>query len=282
MIFRKNSRLDKLKREKADVVRSLPKSSVQKLLIDLHNELDTINPYFHNSWTEEMQHVRVTVPKIEQANLNDEDASALYEILYNYLPVIISSIVSGIKTNSTKSDVIDHYRKSTGNVGFKEILTTIDTIRHSQMFQAPALAAIESNPQMKQIESFSQNIVAELAFPELSSTSKKIAAKLEILKKRWEKSLAGNNTPEDEHFLEQVVKLYLPNAWALYADFEMVSAESRAAVEAVLIEQLDIMVSRLEALLETRSAYSLAALKAQTEILREQTSQKAIGSLLGA
>lgn len=78
----------------------------------------------------------------------------------------------------------------------------------------------------------------------------------------------GGNSIEETYFLEESAYVYLPDALNLYANFKLASESVQVAARAALVEQLEIITSKLSEIVSHVMDYRLKDLQAQADFLR--------------
>lgn len=119
-------------------------------------------------------------------------------------------------------------------------------------------------------------------FPSLKAESDDVNFGLITLEELWKEANRKENSVEDEFFLEQLVKDYLPNAWRLYGEFLYASDVIRKQAEVSFLEQLSLLQGRVQSIINTHAERSLAALRANASFLRDQTDKFGNNSLTDA
>lgn len=267
-------------------VKSLTSREVQDVFAPIHEVLkfisDTVNARkdsYDDYATQVEKHENIVnrVSTIEEAlcqldftKLTDKHQNNIYDLLSVVIPetavsyrdnflALGSNVVRAIKANVNED-------KSFTNL-LIQVLNICDDQKLSIQDRLPRIYV---------------DLADGRGFPSLKAESDDVNFALITLEELWKEANRKENAVEDEFFLEQLVKDYLPNAWRLYGEFLYASDSIRKQAEVSFLEQLSLLQGRVQAILNTHAERSLAALRANASFLREQTDKFGNNSLTDA
>lgn len=215
-----------------------------------------------------MDNCRRVFLEIDRSLLDDKDCLLIWkysqsslEWLVRWYMVMTLDGNFGTVTNYASTATMDG--KSLTLFGhLKNIYTSLLLIRANQH-----TIKLDSAPRIE-VASSGTSI---LSFPSLNLADEELKTSVRRLENLWSQARAKSNSEEDEYFLDEVVKTYLPDAWKLYQAFQYSPAEARHEAGQMLAEQLQLIESQIVTILKSHLSHDLSEMKLHTEFLKART-----------
>jgi len=203
--------------------------------------------------------MRDAVIETDKERASETQLEKIYKSLHSWIPSAVVQYRGFYISNG--EDVFKAIALNVReNYSFTKMLTTLLNIRDELAFAANRKVFFEPTKP-----------VGEVSFPRFKSDSDIINVSLSHLETLWSDAYGRENAIEDEHFLEQIIRIYLPTSWKLYGDFLYASDDIRELAQQTLLEQLDLLTTRVSMILDAHARRSLQELRAHTGFLKEQT-----------
>lgn len=248
------------------------------------NELDLIKslPYGTDRISNVIKGLSSAFDTIDLSQLSPLNKAQIYDVIYLKMPKACSAYKAFYLNTSYRinADVyayeaqITDYNCSVATL-FKNMIVTMEQVRVNQ-----------NEIQSVQQKALPQSTTREHEFSaELRATIEKLLRdddfskqfrRLDELVKRINSNNA--NTVEDAHFLEQVVKEYIPGAISLYALFLDADSIRKSKARVNLKEQFDLIEDKLMDMASKLLDRDLAKFEAKTSFLRAKIEDEKLGA----
>lgn len=251
-------------------VRDLSKADAQKLFKEIYLALESVTSMlppeddkthaFHRDVHEGtlmagFHEIQSEWMSIEREQLNAQDAALMYDTVVTFLP----KVAVFYRNTAARNGVWDAVSKSPIVNGFP-----VDKLLKQRYVD---LVAVRSN---QWSDSYAKSLPKSfLGIPSFSSSDVELRNALEQLHTLWVAANTQDLGATDRFFVEEVAARYFPDAWRMFQSFaggeEAVVLQARA----VLLEQISLMVGRLQRLSSESHLVSLEGMKAHSSFLRE-------------
>jgi hypothetical protein len=114
------------------------------------------------------------------------------------------------------------------------------------------------------------------SFPKFHTVNLEINQKLEHFEELWKLAYSKSNSVEEEYFLEEITTNYLPEAWKMFSLFRLAKKEYSVQAEKLFAEQITLLHSKVQSILDSSFAASLLAMSAQNEFLKAKLEDEPI------
>lgn len=251
-------------------IRDLRKADAQKLFKEVYLALESVTSMlppeedktyaFHRDAHESslmagFQEIQSEWMSVEREQLNAEDAALLYDTVVTFLP----RVAVFYRNPAARNGVWDAVSKTPIANGFP--VAKVLKQRYVD------LVAVRSN---QWSDSYAKSLPKSfLDIPSFSSDDVELQNALEQLHTLWVAADTQDLGVADRFFVEEVAARYFPDAWRMFQSFaggeEAVVLQARA----VLLEQISLMVGRLQRLSSESHLASLEGMKVHSSFLRE-------------
>lgn len=240
-------------------------------------------------YEEEKKAYRGAIHKLESISTTwfqiDRHALSRNEALkmYNYINgTLINLVRSFVRTASTHgiSQAYDYYGGPRLVDSFSKCFVEIYSIRTNQETQLNS-TEILGRPKAVGI---STGTSAANVFPKIQTSNKELNTTLLHLEDLWVEASSKKNSIEDEYILEEIAHSYLPDAAKLYSTFKLAKPEYQQQAELIILEQIKLLETRIQAILDSSFEAALLALSTQTEFLKtkvpDETETFKVGTII--
>lgn len=230
------------------------------------NKLDKDSKRCYEAVIDQIKSIGRLWMQIDTQTISDSHKIYMYNCLNSSSSIRLSPILMNYATNTARFSLVPAYENklTDGTDSVKRRLGDIVGILHQiKRLQQVAFYSLE-----KPVRS------TTLSFPKLSTDNRIIANRLSQLEELWALASDNKNSVEDEYILEEIVNSYLPEAWKMYSTFRLAKKEYRVQAEQIMVEQIRLLESKVQSVLDSSFKASLAALNAQTDFLRARTEEE--------
>jgi len=212
---------------------------------------------------------RQTFLKIERQYMNQDEGYQLYNLLYASLPATIRKF---------RKDFIDYDQDIDSACDGMEIVF----IRAYELINSIATNNVHHRARIGEIplaSSLEDEGDETLKLPIFTSENQKLQLAFEQLQTIWSQAYARKHIVENEFFIEQVAKSYLPEALNLYSSFATAPKAQKDAADKILLNSFIALETKIFQILAQVMESNLAELQAHDSFLNDKVDKSDTSAL---